>query len=174
MRMDRAKFPQSVYYMCKSRHFQIYDKVSERIAKGKHIKPWEVHILRQEVQCFAPHIRHIKEYRELMPTWDNWVDIDLQTHYLKNTKPIFPQGDFYSLEQALEIINNSNLGPAKKRNLSDDLICVAMWGLDAMKESHSLNTYKDHLNCFEELGISPLTLPTKYKHLGKIVNPFFI
>lgn len=173
MRMDRAKFPQSVYYMCKARHFQIYDKVNERIAKGKHIKPWEIDILRQEVQCFAPHIRHMKEHHKLMPTWDNWVDLDLQAHYLRNAKPIFLKGDFYILDQAIDIINSSNLGSAKKRNLCDDLKLIAVQGLDAMMESYSRNSYKDHLNCFEELGISPLTLPARYKHIGKICNPFF-
>lgn len=173
MRMNKAPFTQSVYYMCKSRHFQIYDKVNERIAKGKHIKPWEVDILRQEVQCFAPHIRHMKEYRKLMPTWDNWVDLDLQAHYLRNAKPIFLKGDFYLLNQALDIINSSNLGSAKKRNLCDDLKLIAVQGLDAMMESYSRNSYKDHLNCFEELGISPLTLPARYKHIGRICNPFF-
>lgn len=174
MRMNKAEFPQSVYYMCKSRHLQYYDKVMERINKGKHIKSWEVDVLRQEVQCFAPHIRHMKRYHGLMPSWDNWVDIDLQAHYLKNTKPVFPRGDFYSLDQALEIINSSDLSPAKKRSLCNDLKRVAMLGLDAMRESYSsLNTYKDHLACFEKLGVSPLTLPPKYNHLGKIVNPFF-
>lgn len=173
MRMDRAKFPQSVYYMCKSRHFQIYDKVNERIAKGKYIKPWEANVLRQEVQCLAPHIRHMKVYHGLMPTWDNWVDLDLQAHYLKNTKPIFPRGDFYSLDQALDIINSSDFRSAKKRHLCDDLIRVAMWGLDAMKESCSRNTYKNHLACLEKLGVNPLTLPSKYRRLDKVENPFF-
>lgn len=172
MRMSKAEFPQSVYYMCKSRHFQIYDKINERIAKSKHIKPWEVDVLRQEVQCLTSHIRHMKVYHGLMPTWDNWVDLDLQAHYLKNTKPILPMGDFYSLDQALEIVNSSDFGSAKKKHLCDDLIRVAMWGLDTMKESYSRNTYKNHLACFEKLGISPLTLPSKYKQLGKITNPF--
>ena len=173
MRMDRAEYPQSVYYMCKARHFQIYDKFIERIAKGKHIKSWEADILRQEVQCLAPHIRHMKVYHGLMPTWDNWVDLGLQAHYLKNTKPILPMGDFYSLDQAFEIVNSSDFGSAKKKHLCDDLIRVAMWGLDAMKESYWPNTYKNHLNCFDKLGVNPLTLLPKYENLGKIRNPFF-
>ena len=173
MRMNMVEYPQSVYYMCKSRHFQIYDKVKERTDKGKQIKPWEADVLRQEVQCFSSHIRHMKQYHELLPTWDDWVDLDLQAYYLRNTKPIFLKGDFYLLNQALDIINSSNLGSAKKRNLCNDLKLIAVQGLDAMRESYSRNSYKDHLSCFEELGISPLTLPSKYKHIGKIGNPFF-
>lgn len=170
MRMDRAKFPQSVYYMCKARHFQIYDKVSERIAKGKHIKPWEADILRQEIQCRASHIRYMKRCRKLRSTWDDWVDLDLQAHYLRKYSP---KGDFYLLNQALETVSSSSLNSAKKKHLCEDLLLVATGGLDAMKEALSPNTYKDHLACFEELGVSPLTLPSKYKHLGKIKNPFF-
>lgn len=174
MRMDKAPIVQSVYYMCKSRHIQVYDKPKERINKGKHIKPWEADILRQEVQCFSNHIRHMQRYHGLLPTWDNWVDLGLQEHYLKNAHPIFPKGDFYTLKQAISMVNNSDLSTTKKRKLCADLELVAVRGLDGMKKSYSLNTYKDHLRCFEELGISPLTLSSKYKELGKIKNPFFM
>lgn len=173
MHMDKAQFPQSVYYMCKSRHVQVYDKVKERIDKGKHIKPWEADILRQEVQCFPAHIRHMERYHGLLPTWDNWVDLDLQAHYLDKAKPIFLRGDFYSLAKALDIVNASNLGSAKKKNLCADLELIATDGLETMKKSYSLNTYKSHLDCFEQLELSPLTLPSKYKKLGRIKNPFF-
>ena len=173
MRMDKAPYIQNVYYVCKSRHFQIYDKVKERIDKRKYIKPWEADVIRQEVQCFSAHIRHMAKYHELLPTWNTWVDLDLQAHYLRNFKPIFLNGDFYSMDQALNIINSSNFGSAKKRNLCRDLELVAKQGLDAMKESYSPNTYKNHLACFEAHGISPLTLPPKYNHLEKIENPFF-
>lgn len=174
MRMEKAPFPQSVYYMCKSRHVQVYDKPKERIDKGKHIKPWETDILRQEVQCFSSHIYHMKRYHGLLPTWDNWVDLGLQEHYLKNAHPIFLKGDFYTLKQAISMVNSSGLSTTKKRNLCADLELVAVRGLDAMKESYSLNTYKDHLRCFEELEICPLTLSSKYEELGKIKNPFFM
>ena len=42
-----------------------------------------------------------------------------------------------------------------------------------LKTKYSYNTYKEHLACFADLNISPLTLPQKYEHLGKIENPFF-
>ena len=96
MRMKKEDFPPSVYYMCKARHFQIYDKGLERIDKGKYIRPWEVDVLRQEVQCHSDHIRY-KAKCGLQSTWDNWVNLDLQAYYLKNAKPIFPKGNFYSL-----------------------------------------------------------------------------
>ena len=172
MRMKKEDFPPSVYYMCKARHFQIYDKGLERIDKGKYIRPWEVDVLRQEVQCHSDHIRY-KAKCGLQSTWDNWVNLDLQAYYLKNAKPIFPKGNFYSLNQALEIVSSSGFNSAKKKHLCKDLVLVSIGGLDALKEFYSPNTYKNHLACFEKLGVSPLTLPSKYKHLGKIKNPFF-
>ena len=104
MRMDKDSFPGSVYYMCKSRHAQIYDKVKERKDKHKKPKDWEEDICRQEVQCLAGHIRHMKRYHGLQPVWSNWVCNDMQTQYLRNAKPIFPRGDFYSMDAVKTIV----------------------------------------------------------------------
>lgn len=108
-----------------------------------------------------------------MPTWENWVNLDRQAEYLRKAKPVFPQGDFYPLDDAIEIIQSSNLKSAKKRNLCNDLQIVASQGLGALKDNYSPNTYKDHLTCLETLGVNPFTLPAKYVSLGKIENPFF-
>lgn len=173
MRMEKDCFPGSVYYVCKSRHAQVYDKVKERKDKHKKPKDWEENICRQEVQCHAGHIRHMRRYHGLQPVWDNWVCPDMQAHYLRNAKPIFPRGDFYTMDDAVAIVQDSSLKPAKKRNLCDDLQIIAQGGLDALKGKYSTNTYKDHLNCLETLGVNPLTLPAKYKSLGRVENPFF-
>lgn len=173
MRMEKGSFPGSVYYVCKSRHAQVYDKAKERRDKHKRLKGWEEDICRQEVQCLAEHIKHMKRYYGLQPVWSNWVCLDMQKKYLKNAKPIFPRGDFYTMDAAADIIQTSDLKPAKKRKLCNDLQIVANGGLDALKESYCLNTYKDHLNCLESLGVNPLTLPAKYNGLGRVENPFF-
>lgn len=44
MRMEKDSFPGSVYYLCKSRHGQIYDKVKERKDKNKKPRDWEENI----------------------------------------------------------------------------------------------------------------------------------
>lgn len=173
MRMEKDAFPDSVYYVCKSRHAQVYDKTKERRDKHKKPKKWEEDICRQEVQCLNGHIKHMKRYYGLQPVWDNWVCLGMQEKYLRDAKPIFPKGDFYTMEAAVDIIQASNLKPAKKRKLCNDLQTVANGGLDALKETYCLNTYKDHLNCLESLGVNPLTLPAKYQNLGKVENPFF-
>lgn len=173
MRMQKDVFPGSVYYVCKSRHAQVYDKTKERKDKHKKPKDWEADICRQEVQCLNGHIKHMKRYYGLQPVWDNWVCLGMQEKYLRDAKPIFPKGDFYTMEAAVDIIQASDLKPAKKRKLCNDLQIVANGGLDALKETYCLNTYKDHLNCLESLGVNPLTLPAKYRNLGKVENPFF-
>lgn len=173
MRMEKDSFPGSVYYICRSRHAQIYDKVKERKDKHKKPKNWEENICRQEVQCLAGHIKHMKRYYGLQPVWDNWVCPDMQAKYLRNAKPIFPRGDFYALDDAMDIIQASGLKPTKKKKLCRDLQIVACCGLDGLKETYSLNTYKDHLNCLENLGVNPLTLPQKHRILHKVENPFF-
>lgn len=173
MRMEKDSFPGSVYYVCKSRHAQVYDKVKERKDKHKKTKHWEEDVCRQEVQCLAGHIRHMKRYHGLQPVWSNWVCNNMQAQYLRNAKPIFPRGDFYTMDDAVDIIQTSDLKPAMKSKLCNDLHTVACGGLDALKAAYSLNTYKDHLNRLERLGVNPLTLPAKYRDIGKVENPFF-
>lgn len=173
MHLEKESFPRSVYYVCKSRHVQVYDKVKERSDKHKKIQSWESDVCRQEVQCYSGHIRHMKRYHNLLPTWENWVNLERQAEYLKKAKPVFPQGDFYPLDEAIAIVQASDLKSAKKRNLCNDLQLVASQGLGALKKSCSPNTYKNHLTCLEALGVNPFTLPAKYENLGKIDNPFF-
>ena len=60
-----------------------------------------------------------------------------------------------------------------KERLCDDLQLISSGGLAMLKTKYSYNTYKEHLACFADLNISPLTLPQKYEYLGKIENPFF-
>lgn len=173
MHLEKESFPHCVYYVCRSRHVHVYDKVKERTSKHKKPEEWEIDVCRQEVQCYSSHIRYAKSYYGLLPTWENWVNLDRQAEYLRKAKPVFPQGDFYPMDEAIEIIQASNLKAAKKRNLCKDLQLIASQGLGALKNSCSINTYKDHLACLENLGVNPFTLPVKYKNLGKIDNPFF-
>lgn len=185
MRMDRTLYlsdnnieqndpqVQAIYYACKSRHVQVYDKKEERDAKHREANAWELNVLRQEVQCHAAHLKHMKRYYGLLPCWDNWITLKMQEMYLRNTKPMFPHEDFYSMLVAKDIVNASSYGSAKKRKLCEDLELVASDGLLAMKKSYnSLNTYKDHMRCFKELQINPMTIPEKYG-IDYLKNPLF-
>ena len=164
---------QTVYYACKSRHAQVYDKEAERDAKHRQPKEWEFGVLRQEVQCHHAHIKHMKRYYGLLPSWDNWITLQMQEMYLRNTEAMFPHEDFYSILVAKNIVNASPYGTAKKRKLCEDLELVASSGLFSLKQAYkSTNTYKDHLKCFEELGINPMTIPEKYG-IDHLENPLF-
>lgn len=164
---------QTVYYACQSRHAQVYDKEAERDAKHRQPKEWEVGVLRQEVQCHHAHIKHMKRYYGLLPSWDNWITLQMQEMYLRNTEAMFPHEDFYSMPVAKNVVNASPYGSAKKRKLCEDLELVASDGLLAMKKRYkSLNTYKDHMRCFKELQINPMTIPPKYG-IDYLENPLF-
>ena len=97
----------------------------------------------------------------------------MQEMYLRNTEAMFPHEDFYSILVAKNIVNASPYGSAKKRKLCEDLELVASSGLFSLKQAYkSTNTYKDHLKCFEELGINPMTIPEKYG-IDHLENPLF-
>lgn len=171
--MNKSPLYHSIYFFCTSRHVQLYDKVHERVEKKKIIMPWEAEVCRQEIQCFPGHIAYVRQYYDLQPTWENWVNLDRQADYLLRARPIFLRGDFYPLGHAVELVQRSKLSPTMKERLCDDLRLISSGGLAMLKTKYSYNTYKEHLACFADLNISPLTLPQKYEYLGKIENPFF-
>lgn len=174
MRMNKQHYDApSVYYVCKSRHAQWYDKDQERREKGFPIQPWEEETCRQEIQCLSAHIKYMRHYYGLIPSWDNWVCLDMQDHYLRNAKPIFPPGDFYRLAEARSIIDSSTLKQCKRRKLCEDLQIIQRYGMDILKARYkSYNTYKDHLSCLEAMNISPLTIPD-YFNIDCIENVFY-
>lgn len=176
MHMQKDVYPNSIYYTCTSRHVQLYRKDIERVDKNEVIKPWEADVLREEVQCFSSHIKHMKRYRGLLPLWDNWVCKRMEEDYLRNTRPIFPQEDFYSLSESKRIVLSSpDLTTTKKNKLCKDLDVVAshIAGLSALKDCYnSINTYKDHLQEFQRLGINPITIPDS-EGVRYLKNPLF-
>ncbi len=135
MRMEKEDYPYSVYYVNKSRHAQWYDKKLERLEKGKEYTVHEEFLVRQEVQCHSRHIKYMAKYKGVPRTWDTWVSVEREEYYLTHARPVFPVGDFYSMDKAEAIINASSLTPYFKRRLIEVLALVHNEGYGRILET---------------------------------------
>lgn len=174
MSMSKADFPHSVYFLCKSRHAQLYRKDKERREKGRPVCPSQEGLVRQEVQCHASHVKYWLKHYGLMRTWDNWVTLEREAHYLTRARSIFPAGDFRTLDKASAIIQaDPNLKPLEKKKLVDTLILVQNHGMDALKTAHATNTVKKYLGQLEALNVNPMTIKDNLWGVDFIANPFY-
>ena len=174
MSMSKSYFPNSVYYLCKSRHAQLYRKDKERREKGHKVSPIEMGLVRQEVQCHSSHVKYWFKHYGLTRTWDNWVTLEREAYFLTHAKPIFPAGDFYTVDRASAIIQaDQNLKPLEKKKLVDTLVLVQNHGMDALRTAHATNTTKKYLSQLEALNINPLTIKENLWGVDFIANPFY-
>lgn len=174
MSMSKADFPRSVYYLCKSRHAQLYRKDKERREKGCPVSPSQEGLVRQEVQCHAGHVKYRSKHYGLARTWDNWVTLEREAYYLTRAKPIFPAGDFHTLDKASAIIQTApHLKQLEKKKLVDSLILIQNSGMDALRAAHAANTVKKYLGQLEALNVNPMTIKENLWGIDFIANPFF-
>lgn len=174
MSMSKADFPHSVYYLCKSRHAQLYRKDKERREKGCPVSPPQEGMVRQEVQCHASHVKYWLKHYGLVRTWDNWVTLEREAYYLTHARPIFPAGDFYTLDKASAIIQTDpNLKQLEKKKLVDSLILIQNSGMDALRAAHATNTVKKYLGQLDALNVNPMTIKENLWGVDFIANPFY-
>lgn len=174
---EKEKKDPSVYYMSKSRHAQLYEKDKELEEKGKPVGPEERCLCRQEVQCHAGHIKYMRRRYGRPRDWDSWVTPQMEAEYLTKAAPIFPAGDFYTLDGASRIIQRSSISPTLKGRIQNMLAIIQNGTIDAAKKQFSPNTVRKYLAILKELNVSPLTISTNPEEnpcgITYIQNPFF-
>lgn len=180
MRMDKwdeIEEP-TVYYLCKSRHAQLYCKDQEREQKGFSISQLEEDLCRQEVQCYSGRIKYMQREYGLIRSWENWVTPQMEAEYLTTAEPVFLAGDFYTLDGAADIIEaSSSLSPTLKARLREMLTIIQNETMDALKKRSSPNTIKKYRAILKDLNVNPLTIKANRKDnphgITYIENPFF-
>lgn len=167
----------TVYYLNKSRHAQLYYKAEERKAKGCPVHELEKDMCRQEVQCYSGRIKYMKREYGLARNWETWVTPEMESEYLLTAEPVFRAGDFYSLDNAIAIIQASDFSNCHKKRLEEMLIFIQNGTMDALKDFASRNTIKKYSAMLRKLNVNPLTIPDNSKinptGITYIENPFF-
>lgn len=80
--------------------------------------------------------------------------------YLLN---IYPIGSFYSYAKLETMIAAMDLSIREKLEMRKFTKYVSKGNLDTLTESYSDSKYRKYMKLFNEYGINPITIPSKYK-----------
>lgn len=145
-----------------------YNKLEERINKNvlEDIEDAE-NVLRLEVQCKKTKVNNIKnknkwEYNILLHYLDPRISTETLYKYYKKT---IGEGDYYTLNKAIELINNSNYRKGKKDKLIEviTLINKKRSVTDAKAEyKNKQNSFKYYLKEIKKLNVNVVTIPERW------------
>lgn len=156
------KYKDSIRFFAKSRSDNFYDKEKERKAKNKETKEYEKNIIRFEAQIKNEHLRYKKRKNKISRYLEEYLTYDMYEQYMnKMIINIIGKGDFYSLEEAQKIINQSNIKEKKKNQLREFLAYTSKGNLTKTKEKYGRYTFNKNISILEELGINPIIIPDK-------------
>ncbi|XJZ27725.1 hypothetical protein ACF5W4_02435 [Bacillota bacterium Lsc_1132] len=193
---DTINKPGSSYRKSKSVILNYYDKfdhISKKIDNDSfnaYLLEEAQNIYRIEVQCLNYNkLKHIREKFEL-PHKSNLY------HYLRSDiakwaffsyyDKVIGRGDYYSLAAALKIVEATEWGPTKKKNIKNwlKLIAQAKGMTNARQQfingttlAHTQtfvqgnrNTFRNYEKACNEIGINPVTIPKDWG-IAYIPNP---
>lgn len=179
IKKDRKQKEGSYVVENKSVTFICYNKEKERMDKQKDDEiDYAKNILRLEIQCKNPRIRQI--------TYKNKWDTNFLYHFLdykisyetlqKYYKASIGEGDYYSLNKARKLINETSKikHKDKKQKLIEvlNLINTKKSVADARKEYGNINTFNRYLKELQKLGINPVTIPRSW-NITEIPNVWY-
>lgn len=166
----------SIYFNSESVKIICYDKEAERKAKGEDIRPYEENVLRFEVCLLNRHLNYMKKTYGLEKCLESYMNNEFWTKYMKgNICPIFFKGNYYKINTATKIIEESNFKDRDKKKLRNFLCDVSKHGIHGVKRlmvkdskgilkpKYSKYLFSKYIRMLEELNINPILIPKNYK-----------
>lgn len=166
----------TIYFNSKSVQVTCYDKEEEVIANGRRIEPYEKDVLRFEVRLQNRHLKHMK-YKKGKEKWlEEYFQQDLFERYMTQyLESIIFKGDYYKINKAKTIINQSPYTEAEKEQLIEFLKYVSKNGIEKAKKTHSRYLYKKFILQLKSLNINPILIPKNRQDFPSFLkNPFNI
>lgn len=158
----------SYYISNKSTIINFYDKSDERLKKKGEVVESAKDILRLEVQCKKGKTNAMKyKYDFDVKYLGYFLSKELSTETLVNYYyKTIGTGDFYKLDKAIEIINNSGNTLGTKEKLINVLKEVnksrSIWKA-RNDTSYSKERFNHYLKLIRELGVNPVTIPRRWE-----------
>lgn len=154
-----------------SKVIQIYDKNTERRARGVPARDYEHNVVRTETQVMREHLKSQRRATGTPRSLATWLTWERYRKYIGEAWAFVYHGDFYPLETAIKMIMASGNGKRKREGMIALVTDIAAHGVDTTKASKSANTYKDYVARLNKLGVNPITIPEDYK-IAFISSPF--
>lgn len=152
---------------CKRYQITVYDKVYQMQKKGLITEEWEEekYLLRVEAALKTEGLRHLaqkynlddRDWTVFLPEISKEGEKIFRYVLLK----LLPEGHYYSLSKAREIISESNFYQNKKKNLIEFLTVINQKRTINLQEIRSIKNGKKRLRQLAELQINPVTIVTR-------------
>lgn len=165
----------SFYLISKSVNINFYNKEQERLSQNFN-KDGAKDLLRLEVQCKKPKTNTIKEKngfdsRYLAYYLNQEISYQQLKYYYTKTIGV---GDYYTLSEAIRIVQESNYTYKSKEKLTGVLRGISkhrsIWR--AREESqYNSSCFNRYLKQIRALGVNPVTIPARWK-VDKLKNIF--
>lgn len=184
--IKQGLYANSIRYNSKSIMLNIYQKDIERenrlSTKIEDVLDIEVidsileillykNTIRFEVQVLNKHLNYKKRYYGNRKTLDVYFSDEKSKHYLNYyLKPLFYSGNYYNLDNAISIIETSDLSLSWKRKLNNFIIVINQSNVSESIKHYSYHKFRTNIKKLKELNINPITIPDNY-NIDKIKNP---
>lgn len=167
------RYKTTLYFNSKSIISSVYDKDLEaREERGK-VEWYEDSVLRLEVRILNQHLKYKKYRQGKEKCLKGYFKDELFRDYMeKYFGEILFNGDFYKINKARTIINNSHLKDTEKEKLLLFLCEISKHGFDFVKEKYSTYYRKKFLKQLNSLNINPILIPKGRKTPSIVKNPF--
>lgn len=167
----------SFYLFNNSVTINFYDKESERLSKNFNLDGAK-DLLRIEVQCKKPKtntlkLKHEFDSRHLEHYLSQEVSYEQLEYYYNKT---IGNGDYYKLSEAIRIIQDSNYTSSTKNKLIEVIKAINKHKSisRAREESqYSSSCFNKYLKQIRELGVNPVTIPSRWK-IDSLINVGFM
>lgn len=169
---------QKAQYEAQSSTIIIYDKMNEQISKKGTVSNEFKNVLRFEFRVKSKHLTYMKKKYGVEKTLLNYLNQAMYEKYITNIKRLLGIGDFYKVDTARKIINNSNIDIKIKAQLIVLLVEISRSSISTVKVKieNGKRKYSDYsfnklISILSELNINPLLLSKNWKCADKILNP---
>lgn len=168
----------SIYHECKSMETVLYSKNEECTAKNRLPEVWEKDVMRFEVRLKNSHLYHqAKKTGESKCLSNFFKRVKFEKYMQDYLMKIYPTGDFYDFNTALNLIEKSDYSPTIKIGLKTFLRNVSNGTLDTPKKTTytkaiSEDTWRERIKKFNESSVNPITIPVskKIQHLPNLLK----
>ena len=181
---------QSVNINCYSKYMELQERSKKLIRVGQPPVSQEVldsarNIIRFEVQCKYRKTYTLSSYAKQNGNYNtnkyedllNWLYCDDEIKYYY--KKIIKMGDWYSLQEAIKIIEYHNFNKQKECRLINALHivnqCRSLAKAKELYQGAELETFKKSLKDLAALNINPVTIPKEWgiKHIPNLLGAFY-
>ena len=135
----------------------IYDKTVERGQKCDN------HVLRCEVRLKNDHLYNFTKRKKVKKKIRTFFSLKIFKFYMEEYLfKILYKGNYYSMNAAIKIINNTTLKELEKEREKEKIISllfhIATDGVDATKCTMCAKTFRKRINLLGDLKINPFTI----------------